>query len=60
MDKILIKIGDVEYDTGSYISGQPALDDPEDWWGVVSSISGWICGNATDPEEAHDILRNAI
>lgn len=60
MDKILVKIGDTEYDTGSLISGQPDPSQPEEWHGVVAAIASWVCGNAFDPEEARDILRDAV
>ncbi len=58
--RIVVKIGDREYDTGSLMYGEPDPCEPEEWHGVLSAIASWVCGNAVDPEEARYILRDAV
>lgn len=56
MLKIIVKIGDTEYDTGSFISGQP--ESPESWEMVADAIRDSLAPESipgyVDPNEDDD------
>ncbi len=54
---IVVKIGDVEYHTGAFVTGLPGTE-PDAWVGIVGAIVDMVVSDSDDPEEARDNLRS--